>query len=250
MKHGKLLTGFMVLFCASALFLACPTEPEDDPNYGGDEKTISGISAAAGETKYYSLSTGEEVAADKANTTGWDIAFTRTRLILTNSGDTASGLGSGGDGGVWYTDKTDFDDVSLDDRPEDTGYNTDTGKYVWNGMGAAPTAKMLLNVMTFVGYDYGNGEAASIPTLKGAAPYDPDRDGDYPSPGAFTGYKYDQKTYYKQEHGSGGGPTFSSTNYVYIIRHGDGEHYSKIQITYAYQSSPAADTFVIKYSNF
>jgi hypothetical protein len=250
MKHGKLLTGFMVLFCASALFLACPTDPEEDPNYGGEAKTISAISVAAGETKYYSLSTDEEVAADKANTTEWDIAFTRTRLILTNSGDTASALGSGGDGGVWYIDKEKFDDVSREDKPEDTEYNTDTNKYVWTGMGAAPTAQTPLNVMSFVGYTYGNGETASVPALKGGPPYDPERDGAYPSTGAFTGYKYDQKTYYKQEHGSGGGPTFSSTNYVYIIRHGDGKHYSKIQITYAYQSSPAADTFVIKYSNF
>jgi hypothetical protein len=240
MKHSKIFFGFLVLICAAALFLGCPTDPEEE---GGETFGVS-VTADDG-TKYYSLRTGEvvELEASKATTNEWDIAFKRTRLILTNSGDSGTGAG-----GVWYTGTDNFDTVTLSDKGADgTPYSTDTNKYVWTGMGAAPTAPTPLNVMTFVGYGYGNGASAAVPTLTGSPPYDPARDGAYPVPGAFTSYLYNADQYYDSVPHEGA-PVFDPNNKVYIIKHGNGSGYSKIQVTgYSYGGTPTADEFVIKY---
>jgi hypothetical protein len=45
--------------------------------------------------------------------------FTRNRLILINSGVTATTKGSSGDGGVWYAGTTDFGSVTLDKKGAD-----------------------------------------------------------------------------------------------------------------------------------
>jgi hypothetical protein len=245
MKHGKVLLGFLVLFCTAALFLGC----DNDGPEGGTELFIEGISVESGQTKYYSLTTGEEVPAEQKNTQKWDIAFKRTRLILTNSGATATTEGSQGGGGVWYAGTTDFGSVTLANKGADTAsLSTDTALYVWTGMGQP--ALSVLNVMTFVGYRYGNGTSDAIPTLQGEPPYNPERDGEYPANGAYTSYLYDADQYYVQESMT----VYPSTNKVYIIKHADGSGYSKIQIEYEYVAAvtgdnpvPAKDTFKIKY---
>ncbi|MDR0624401.1 MAG: HmuY family protein [Treponema sp.] len=247
MKHGKFFPGFLVLICTAVLFLGCPTDPEDEePNYGGEAKTLAVSVATSDGTVYYSLSTKEAVS-DPAST-AWDIAFKRTRLILTNSGDTATALSSGGQGGVWYSGKTDFDSVSLDDKgADDADFSTDTDLYLWTGMGPAPTATTPLNVMTYVGYGHGDG---STNETDGWTAGDPVDYTNYPANGPLTDYKYNADQYYTQTHSEGGGPVFGSSGKVYIIKHGDGTHYSKIQITYEYVSSGAKDTFSVKFSNF
>jgi hypothetical protein len=244
MKHGKLLTGFMVLFCASALFLACPTEPEDDPNYGkGEAKTLNISVAATDGTVYYSLSTGEQVTGDAIGTNAWDIAFKRSRLIFTNSGptpeykgaDDAPYVNSTGSGGVWHVEKTDFADVTDDDAVEDdslyTPYNKDVVRYV-TGMGGSAAASRL-NVMTFVGYSNESENDGLSQEKNFSAPY-----------------SYDKKQYYV---GAGMPPKFDVTNQIYIIKHGDGSTYSKVQVT-AYASNTAdgasIDEYQIKYQNF
>jgi hypothetical protein len=249
MKQRKFVVwaGALILLCFAALLLGCPTEAEEEEQQ--QVETLNAVVVEAGETKYFSLTTGQRIPDDQKNTTNWDIAFTRTRLILTNSDETATAVGSLGEAKVWYTGKTDFADVTLDDKGADNAaFSTDTGYYVWTGMGAAPTAKSILNVMTFVGYQYGNGQSAAIPTLQGDAPYDPERDGAYPQPGAYTGYMYNGNQYYSQSHGGGsGGPIFGSSNKVYIIKHADGSGYSKVQFTYEYLTSPARDAFAVQY---
>jgi hypothetical protein len=246
MKRDKFIFGLLALFCA-ALLLGCPTDADDDDsNYGGDVKTLPGVSLATGDAvQYYSLSTGEAVA-DPASA-DWDIAFSRTRLIFTNSGDTATALESGGEGGVWHTGKTVLSDVSLDDQQAFSPYNADKGVYLFTGMGPAPTAKTVLNAMTYVGYEYGDGSTSDI-TGYVLNEMTPDYT-NYPVNGPLTSYKYDRFQYYAQAHGdASGGPTFESTDQVYIIRHGDGTHYSKIQIVYEFADSK--DNWSVKYQNF
>jgi hypothetical protein len=249
----------MALACAVSLFLGCSTG-NDDPNYGGEEKSlrVSVAAVPAGTApiiKYYSLSTGLEVTEGAAIASKeWDIAFSRTRLILTNSGDTAENLSSGGQGGVWYTDKTVLGEVALGDQITPGGdfeilkdYTTDKIRYTrvdMGGPGTGTPSSLTLNVMSYVGY---RNEATAAGTAD-----DPftSTDPENPMP-----YLYNKKEYYTS--GSGMPPTFGNTNQVYIIRHGDGTRYSKIQITYEYVSAttgdtptPAADVWGIRYANF
>jgi hypothetical protein len=224
MKHSKILLGFLVLFCATALFLGCDNNPGDDDGYDLGDGTIGPVVVGTGEIKYFSLSTGEEVPDAQKGTTNWDIAFSRTRLIFTNSGASATTAGSSGQGGVWHTGKTVLSEVtSVNDKVEFAPYNADVGKYIPGMGGGAVVAN--LNVMTYVGYTSGTGTS----TDPFAAPN-----------------KYDQKQYYSS---SGMPPAFSSTNHVYIIQHGDGTHHSKIQIDYEYDGDTPADVFTVEYEN-
>jgi hypothetical protein len=237
MKHRKIFLGFPVLICTAVLFLGCPTDPAEEPNYGGEEKTLAVQVATSDGTVYYSLSTGEKVTG----TDSWDIAFKRSRLIFVNSGATPEYKGtddvpyvtSTGSGGVWYVTKTDLADVTRDDAVENDAlygpYNKDVIRYI-AGMGGTAAASRI-NVMTFVGY---SNEA--------------DNDGLTAEKAFSASYQYNKKQF---NIGEGMPPVFSVTNQIYIIKHGDGSKYSKIQIT-AYQSDTATntDTYQIKYQNF
>jgi hypothetical protein len=230
MKHNRYFFVALALACVIPLFLGCPTE-DDSPSYGGDLKELPGVSLGTADgVKYYSLSTGEEVTGADIATDKWDIAFTRTRLIFTNSGATAEALGSGGQGGVWYTDKAVLSEVSDDDRlGEDDAilqsFLTDQKRWV-TGMGGA--AETTLNVMSYAGYD----NEADNDGLSQSSP--------------LAGYSYNKKQYYD----SPSMGAYTNTSQVYIIRHGDGSHYSKIQIDYQYTTSPAKDNWSISYQNF
>jgi hypothetical protein len=243
MKHSKIFFGFLVLLCSAALFLGCPTDPaEEEPNYGGDVKTLAVQVAASDGTVYYSLSTGQPVTGDAINTTAWDIAFKRSRLVFVNSGATPDYkdatnntpyVTSTGNGGVWHVTKTDLADVLRDDAVENDSlygpYNKDVVRYISGRGGAAPTR---INIMTFTGYSNeadNNGLSEDSPFV---APY-----------------SYDKKQFYGG--GTGMPPVFFPTNQIYIIKHGDGVKYSKIQIT-AYQSNTDTDTdtYQIVYRNF
>jgi hypothetical protein len=253
MKHGKFFLVFLLALCAVAFFLGCPTEPEDEkPNYGGEVKSLPGVSLTAADgVKYYSLSTGLEVTGDDSETNKWDIAFSRTRLIYTNSGASAKGEGTGkGNGGVWHTEKTDLAAVSDADKEdftiEDVSYNVDVARYLFTGMGAAPTTQTLLNVMTYVGYGYGDGSTNDIGgyTLVDMTP----NYSGYPDTGPLSDYKYNAHQYYISGGGMGSYISPEDGGPVYIIRHGDGVHYSKIQIVYEYASSK--DNWQVTYQNF
>jgi hypothetical protein len=152
-------------------------------------------------------------------------------MIFTNSGATATELGSTGAGGVWHTDKTALDGVTQDDAikndPLYGPYNTDVTRYV-AGMGGAASSRRM-NVMTFVGY---NNEDTN--------------DGSADKPFSAS-YLYDKKQFYDMV--SMQPLQIDPTLQVYIIRHGDGVHYSKIQVTEFERASPT-DTYLISYSNF
>jgi hypothetical protein len=247
MKHTRIFLSVAVLLCATLFFAGCSDDPE--PNSGAPQ--ISGISIEAGQTKYYSLSTGEEVPETEANTTDWDIAFTRTRLILTNSGVTATAKGSPGGAQVWYAETTDFDSVTTAQiGAGNAPLSTDTALYVWTGMGAAPTARSTFNVMSYVGYAHGDGSTNSFGSWTPGNPMAgiPHNYAGYPSNGPLTVYEYDADQYYFSEAHEEGGPTFEPNYNVYIIKHADGSGYSKVQFFYEYLAGPPVqDTFVVTY---
>ncbi|MDR0656009.1 MAG: HmuY family protein [Treponema sp.] len=201
-----------------------------------------------GEIKYYSLSTGKEVEASKANTTEWDIAIEKhvsaLLFIYTNSGSTAVEKNSGGKGGVWYTDSTDFDAVTLNSKvvpgatTEYEPYVTDVVRFLTFGMGAnAKTHAVKMNIMTYFGFNSGGkGGLSSADAFTSNAIGNP----------PYTSYKYfdfDKKALWSH---LGMPPAYSPTNQVYIIRHADdtgGEKYSKLQVDVGYASSTFALTF-------
>jgi len=175
------------------------------------------------------LSTGNEVADSASNT--WDIAFnSATGGILTNGGVTATSLASNGQGGVYYSGSVDFDSVSSYDVSKfANAFATDTTAYVSTDMGSGPvTSTLVLNQMTKLDYDGGTGTSGDPYTNSGDAAV-------YSGP-AY--YAYDPTT-----HG------ISVSSEVYIVRHGDGSHYSKLQVT-SMTGSTADRTRVIKYANF
>jgi hypothetical protein len=234
------------------IFLACPTEPEDTTNYGTGETQEKEISVVTGAPKYFSFTTNAEVTdAAKIASKEWDIAFQPSRMIYTNSGATATAVTSGGLGGVWFTGKTNFDAVGDEDEVETTGdyaeyaeFTKDVQKYT------SATASNRFNVMTYWGFAGGTGTADD--------PYKSKTPTSNPPPADFVPYSYDKKNYVSMTSMTGpNGATFELSNQVYIIKHGDGEHYSKLQITdYSSVSSgtdrnaPVTETYKFKYRNF
>jgi hypothetical protein len=220
----------LVVGCVAALFLSCPADSDNSDPSGGEEKTLTFSVSTESGTKYFSLTTGEEVTGTAGIASpAWDIGFQRSRLIYTNSGATASDLDSGGQGGVWYTDKTTFEEVtSKDDAVKnDTtllkDYTTDVKKWIKS----MTTDEVKVNVIGYVGYENENTSGA----------------GDTQE-SALAGFKYNKKQFYASK-------SYDPSYQVYIIRHGDGTHYSKIQITeYESNTSEKSDTYVIQYANF
>jgi hypothetical protein len=188
-------------------FFGCPTEPDESSvDLGSLEDPIT---VPAGTTRYFSLADGKEVS--NPNTTDWDIALDYNRLIYTNGGATAADLGSGGLGGVWCAGQTDFSAVnSAAGANFSADFAVDTKRYTNHAdeMGA-PTLNRL-NVITWVGY--GSGDGATGDT-------------------ALTDYLYNAQQFYVADL-STMPPTYSLTKRVYIIKHGNGTDYSKVQIDY------------------
>jgi hypothetical protein len=225
-----------LLFLSCILLLAgCPTSAEDDNSGDGDDgyeedlvvteedgSTSYSFSVADRKTRFFSLSTGEEVTDEAAiKSPAWDIAFEGTRLIYTNSGASAGAYNSGGFGGIWHTNSKDFaavepDDL-IDDDPVYTPYHQDVKRWEMNMSG---TYERRLNVMTYKGY--GTETATGNNGLTQGSAFG-------------LGYAYDKQQFYINPPLPNGSlrmpPDFQITNWVYIIRHGNGAQYSKLQIT-------------------
>jgi hypothetical protein len=167
--------------------------------------------------QYVDLDTGEIVdASTVADTTDWDLKFGEERRVFTNSGDTATAEGSSGLGGVYYVADATAVDADLtaelaaaeevfDDADADWDTNKHYDSNIWISiMGNKSEAP--LNVMTFIGY--GNGDGLTEDT-------------------AYSSFQYDENQFYNRV--SQG--VYELTEYVYIIRHGDGRKHSAIQIT-------------------
>jgi hypothetical protein len=178
--------------------------------------------------RYFSLSQKKELEAPKRFTTEWDLAIEAQGgfcYIYTNSGASAEHFGTTGQGRVWFTNKTDFDDVALADRVTDyTGvnapyadcaaYETDVVRYQ-TGMTAVLPSRM--NIMNYYGYHSGDGLTAA--TAFGWSD---------PPPPSAPFYDFNKKAFgYVM---GGMPPPWYPTKQVYIIRHADGVHFSKFQV--------------------
>jgi hypothetical protein len=237
-------TAFFILSASllAALFAlllgACPMEDSGDDGEEPEPPTITftggkgelELRAIDAEPRFFSLSTGKEITAQEdIESTTWDICFFATRMLLTNSGKTAGDYFSGGKGGVWHTNQTDFEEVTgkddavtgpdpLDGR--DYGeYNQDVQRYAHSMSVASARFERNMNVMTFVGYD---NDVVSNAGKSAANPFSQN-------------YLYDKRAFYANTFSPSGvmtmPPNFYVTSQVYIIRHGDGEHHSKFQVT-------------------
>jgi hypothetical protein len=220
MKRASM--GFICLLSvfAALFFAGCDNNQGTvDPVEGTITITVQGD-----EKVYFSLTTGEKVAGDSIHTSNWDIGFQRPRTIVTNSGTTAATLNSNGKAQVWHTEKTDFDDVVLADAVK-TGnlspYFADTSKWFYS---MSTNQNITYNVINFTGYSSGAGTED-----------DP-----------FKTAQYNQKQFYTRGDGTSSYPV---TNVVYIVQHGDGVHFSKIQVSSYEYGSSASDTYVVKYKN-
>ncbi len=201
---------------------------------GGSSNPTLTISAADGDPAYISLANGTILDDSAANTASWDLKFTYDRTIHTNSGATATLESSGGTGGVYFVDSaTTVNGVSAANLTAaeavfdggETGWDTykhydDTRYYQ-----TQTTESTQMNVMTYHGYDSGDGLAGTTP---------------------YNGYNYDADSFY---HNAGGmPPTYVMDECVYIIRHGDGTKHTAVQVS-ALETSGSDRVYQISYYN-
>jgi hypothetical protein len=237
-KFSFPLTLLIAALLAALLLAACPQPAGDDggdtsPAQGGEGSfsqvfnSFSGDSTGDSNIKFYSLSQGKVLDASKAATREWDIAMAHGGgffFIYTNSGTSAAKYGSGGLGGVWFTDTTGYNAVtSTAHRVTDfSGSYAEYKPYVtdvdrWHGsMGGTIPSRM--NIMTYYGYYSGDG-------LTSATGFELSPD----APLANEFYEFDRRAFAYA--GTVMPPEWYPTSQVYVIRHGDGLGYSKIQIT-------------------
>jgi hypothetical protein len=216
---------FRLPFLAALCFTACPVEPE---NEGGALIEVSLPIDGSGTRHCYDLSTGKEASPAGGN---WDLALEAhggAFFVLTNSGVTAAETepASSGLGGVWFTDSTDFNAVTSPDQKvvpaadsEYAPYTADVYRHTM--VMAADPVKQRLNVITYAGYPSGDGLAADTPFL-------------YNQPGdmaVYSPYNFNKKQAYTMQ---GMPPNYTPTKQVYIVRHGDGERHSKVQLSEVY----------------
>jgi hypothetical protein len=177
--------------------------------------------------QYYSLTDGTKLKLSDKSTKKWDIAMGRYTspsylFVYTNSGITATELGTGGQGGVWFTDTTDFNSVtSASGRVTDFSgvyaeyepYTKDVHRWI---QGMNGVSKQRLNIITYYGYPSGNG-------LTEASHFGMDEENE-----EMIFFTYDKRAAYK---GIGGmPPQYEPTQQVYIIGNPDGITFFKFQI--------------------
>jgi hypothetical protein len=240
MNRYALTRLFFLIVPLCLLFSAC-SESSDDGD-SGEEDSLGGspikTTVHGDNPRYYSLATGTEVKGDAIASRAWDIAFPNLREIRTNSGDSATA--SGGLGGVWHTNKTDFDSVTLADKQEGvdggfdyTPFNQDWSRWVisMNHYAQFIVLQKNFNVMSFVGFaNESGGDTQENP---------------YAKDDIF--YKYNKKAFYKNDPPTTMPPNFVTTGQVYIVRHGDGVSHSKIQVTKYVRLAPK-ETFEVRYA--
>jgi hypothetical protein len=232
---AKLFAAFAVALAVTFCLLACQTEEDS----GGNTGISARLPVRDGSRSYYSLSTGRKV--DNPAGTGWDLALeshNNSFFILTNSGVTALETNSGGQGGVWYTEKTNFASAGKADAVtaslgEYEPYTADV--YRWAMIMAAEPVKEILNVITYLGYPSGGGTSAEDFFNR----KEPDQSG----MASFVPYNFDKKQAYTMR---GMPPSYTPTKRVYIVRHGDGVTHSKIQLSEVYLEPGDPSQFVLR----
>jgi hypothetical protein len=236
MKQRTVLFSLLTLLgCAFLLFTGCPVDGTDITGYTLARAVISDpppvfveelVLEIGDPPVYYDLATGQKV------TTGaWDFGVeyqsdaTGSGLVFfyTNSGASATSVG--GYGGVWFTNKTDFDTVQFSDRVTDFSgvyaeyapYVTDFTRYAM-GM-SVKEYSAAMNMMTYFGFSGGVGTYADPFQVN---PYTPPIE-DYKF------YNFDKRAAYTDIGNMP--PELAPTGQVYIIQHRDGRAYSKLQVS-------------------
>lgn len=246
MRPGNVFLFLLILWgCAFVFLTGCPLEDEvleEEEEEVVAEQDSPGVFTMKDLTvmngiKYLSLSTGKTVSASKKKTTEWDIAVAASMFVFrTNSGVTAADAGSGGNAYIWYTDKTDFNDVTLNDRVELAGteyepYAQDVTRYYYSTMNGPVTSAVPMNMFTYFGFyeqEVNNGLTYETPFKTVPRKLDPET-GDPEPIALFIFFHFNKKMAYE---GTGGMPPgFKETKQIYIIRHADGVHHSKFQVT-------------------
>jgi hypothetical protein len=228
---------------------ACPTGADEDGGGGGSVITLSLAYNGGDDPWFYSLPKGNEetqtdVSGPAIKSGAWDIAVEahdRSFFIRTNSGASADEYGTrgngGGKGGVWFTDKKDFGAARASDRvipaadgeyAEYVPYTEDAARCINLMSDGIP---VVLNVISYLGYPGGSGTAAD-PFQRNPS--------DSNNMASFIPYSFNKKGAYTM---LGMPPAYTPTNQVYIVKHGDGDGYSKIQLVEAYIEK---DDFVLK----
>jgi hypothetical protein len=233
---------------AALCFTGCPVEAEDE---GGAliEASMPINTAGFSERHYYNLSTGEEVTNPGGGS--WDIALESSFgafFVLTNSGVTAAETepASSGLGGVWFTDSTDFGAITSADQKvvpaagsEYAPYTADVYRYAM--VMAAEPVRQILNVSTYLGYPAEGYPAAG--TGDGSSAENCFKRSDMRDMGSYRPYDFARKQAYDM---LGMPPSYTPTKQVYIVRHGDGEHYSKVQLSEVYREAGDPSRFVME----
>jgi hypothetical protein len=239
MKQSSVFFSLLVLLgCAFLLFTGCPVDGADLAEGLGARTALDDPPEVfiiedltleiEGDPVYYNLATGQEVPV----TGFWDfgVEYQWGEAALKGSGlvffYTRSGVSALGTGGVWFTNKTDFEDVEFDDRVTDfTGiyaeyapYVTDVNRYAY-GMGGE-VYDTPMNMMTYFGFPGGDGLTEE--TAFTVNPFVPPIE-------TYKFYDFDKKAAYTDTGGMP--PNLAPTNQVYIIQHGRGAVYSKLQVT-------------------
>jgi hypothetical protein len=225
--YGNLLL-FLLLAPTSLCFTACPVEMPEEEGF-----TVKLRIYGDDGTKYYSLSTGEEITGAAIAGKNWDIALEAhdsSFFVLTNSGVSAERAGSGGSGAVWYTEEFDFDRAGLNDRVTDNlghlaDYTSDQKRYA---MVMSSAAEEYLNVMTYLGYPESDKPESNGLTME---THFKRKEPDSSGMASYVPYLFDQKQFFSMR---GMPPNYTPTYRVYIVRHGSGADYSKIQVNDVY----------------
>ena len=107
MKLKKMFTLFCIIAVAVLFTTACDSDDSNDP---GTTISVAKVSSGGSTTYNYVYFSFKDGIVDeaKAGTTEWDLRFSASSKIQTNSGETATLLSSSGTGGAAYTGSTDF----------------------------------------------------------------------------------------------------------------------------------------------
>jgi hypothetical protein len=142
---------------------------------------------------------------------------------------------------VWFTGSTDFDAVTrrgdavtgaaLD--AEYAPYTADVYRYTM--VMAAEPVKQILNVTSYAGYRTGDG-------LTPASRFEYNTP-DMSNMAGFIPYLFNKRQAYRM---AGMPPNYTPTMQVYIVRHGDGRTYSKVQLSEVYREAGTPSLFVMQ----
>lgn len=230
------LAAVAALWCGACSLFVDETNDKDD-----DAETTTVVydgtkSGSSYEYLYIDLEDPENPSTSGTGT-DWDIMITGQREVLTNSGVTASALGSSGCGGVVFSGETDIDS-SLTEKDAEKAFAADSGDGAdyaywdkYKTTSAAPTASSTGNAISFPGYktqDGRDGTTAAAAWVFGEV-------------GAHVDVDFSLGTAYAQWERMT--PSFSDFNGdIYYIRSGDGKKYYKLQIPEVVYTSSSASS--------